>query len=221
MSTFPIHLTKDGGKQHTPEFRAINPQTRVPALVLDSGDVLTQSLAIIEYLDEIHPKPPLLPADPVERAKVRAFAQLIACDIHPLNNLAPLQYLRARAQAGAAGDRRLVSPLGDRGLQRARDDDRARPLCLRRAMSRSPTSVWCRRCQRAAAQGAARRIPEARRGRCRLPEACRPSTRRGRKTSPTPSDGERGACYNAPALHLTATKQPAWPTAISAGSFSG
>ena len=89
-----IHLTKDGGKQHTAEFRAINPQGRVPALVLDSGDILTQSLAIIEYLDETHTNPPLLPKDPVTRAKVRAFAQVIACDIHPLNNLVALQYLR-------------------------------------------------------------------------------------------------------------------------------
>jgi maleylpyruvate isomerase len=89
-----IHLTKDGGKQHGPEFRAINPQERVPALVLDSGGILTQSLAIIEYLDETHPKPPLLPPDPVDRANVRAFAQAIACDIHPLNNLIALQYLR-------------------------------------------------------------------------------------------------------------------------------
>jgi maleylpyruvate isomerase len=89
-----IHLTKDGGRQHAAEFRAVNPQERVPALVLDSGDVLTQSLAIIEYLDETHPKPALLPPDPVERAKVRAFAQAIACDIHPLNNLIALQYLR-------------------------------------------------------------------------------------------------------------------------------
>jgi maleylpyruvate isomerase len=88
-----IHLTKDGGRQRSGEFRAVNPQGRVPALVLDSGDVLTQSLAIIEYLDETHPKPPLLPPDPVKRAKVRAFAQLIACDIHPLNNLIALQYL--------------------------------------------------------------------------------------------------------------------------------
>ena len=89
-----IHLTKDGGKQHTPEYRAVNPQRRVPALELDGGEILTQSPAIIEYLDEIHPKPPFLPADPVERARVRAFAALIGCDIHPLNNLAPLQYLR-------------------------------------------------------------------------------------------------------------------------------
>jgi maleylpyruvate isomerase len=90
----PIHLTKDGGRQHSPEFRSVNQHGRVPALALDSGVVLTQSLAIIDYLDETHPKPPLLPADPVARAKVRAFAQIIACDIHPLNNLVALQYLR-------------------------------------------------------------------------------------------------------------------------------
>jgi maleylpyruvate isomerase len=90
----PIHLTKDGGVQHSPPFRSVNPQGRVPALALDNGDILTQSLAIIEYLDETHAKPPLLPADPVDRAKVRALADLIACDIHPLNNLIALQYLR-------------------------------------------------------------------------------------------------------------------------------
>ena len=89
-----IHLTKDGGRQRTPEFRAVNPQMRVPALELPGGEVLTQSLAIIEYLDEIHPEPPLLPADALARAKVRAVAQAVACDIHPLNNLAPLQYLK-------------------------------------------------------------------------------------------------------------------------------
>jgi maleylacetoacetate isomerase len=92
--TVPIHLIKEGGRQHTPEFRRINPQARVPALELSSGEVLTQSLAIIEYLDEVHPRPPLLPPDPVDRAQVRAVAQLIACDIHPLNNVAPLRYLK-------------------------------------------------------------------------------------------------------------------------------
>ena len=89
-----IHLTKDGGQQHKPEFHALNPQERVPALVLSSGEVLTQSLAIIEYLDEIEPEPSLLPADALERAKVRAIAQAVACDIHPLNNLIALQYLK-------------------------------------------------------------------------------------------------------------------------------
>jgi maleylpyruvate isomerase len=90
----PIHLTKDGGKQHSPEYRAINPQRRVPTLVLDNGETLIQSPAIIEYLEEVYPKPALLPADPVARAKIRAFAAVIGCDIHPLNNLAPLQYLK-------------------------------------------------------------------------------------------------------------------------------
>ena len=93
--TIPIHLQKDGGRNKRPEFRAINPLMRVPALALDSGEVLTQSLAIIEYLDEIHPQPPLLPRDPVARAKARALAQLIACDIHPLNNVSPLRYLKS------------------------------------------------------------------------------------------------------------------------------
>ena len=89
-----IHLTKDGGHQRTPEFRAVNPQMRVPVLALSGGEVLTQSLAIIEYLDEINPEPPLLPADAFDRAKMRALAQMIACDIHPLNNLVTLQYLK-------------------------------------------------------------------------------------------------------------------------------
>jgi maleylacetoacetate isomerase len=89
-----IHLQKQGGLNKRPEYRAVNPQMRVPALQLDSGDVLIQSLAIIEYLDEVYPKPPLLPRDPLERAKVRALAQMIACDIHPLNNTSPLRYLK-------------------------------------------------------------------------------------------------------------------------------
>jgi maleylpyruvate isomerase len=90
----PVHLTKEGGHNRRPEFRAVNPQMRVPALAFDDNKVLIQSLAIIEYLDETHPAPPLLPADPLGRAKVRALAQIIACDIHPLNNVAPLRYLK-------------------------------------------------------------------------------------------------------------------------------
>ncbi len=89
-----IHLQKQGGLNRKPEYRAINPQMRVPALKLDQGGVVIQSLAIIEYLDEAHPQPPLLPDDLIARAKVRAVAQLIACDIHPLNNLGPLRYLK-------------------------------------------------------------------------------------------------------------------------------
>jgi maleylacetoacetate isomerase len=90
----PIHLSKDGGRQKTPEYRAINPQMRVPALVLSNGDRLIQSLAIIEYLDETFPDPALLPVEAVERAQVRAVAQIIACDIHPINNTSTLSYLR-------------------------------------------------------------------------------------------------------------------------------
>lgn len=89
-----VHLTKDGGRQHSAEFNAVNPAKLVPALRLDGGDVLTQSLAIIDYLDETHPQPPLLPVDPVQRAKVRAVALTIACDIHPIDNLRVLQYLK-------------------------------------------------------------------------------------------------------------------------------
>jgi maleylpyruvate isomerase len=93
--TISIHLTKDGGQQFRPDYKAINPQARVPTLLLDGGEALTQSLAIIDYLDETHPEPPFLPADPVERARVRALAHTIACDIHPLNNLAPLKYIKS------------------------------------------------------------------------------------------------------------------------------
>lgn len=92
--TVPIHLIKDGGHNKRPEFRAVNPQMRVPVLVTDDGKVLIQSLAIIEYLDETHPEPALLPKHPLARAKVRGIAELIACDIHPLNNTSPLRYLK-------------------------------------------------------------------------------------------------------------------------------
>jgi maleylpyruvate isomerase len=103
--TTPVHLIKDGGHNKRPEFRAINPQMRVPALVTPSGEILIQSLAIIEYLDETHPQPPLLPRDPIARAKARALADLIACDIHPLNNVGPLRYLKnAMGQAQSAID---------------------------------------------------------------------------------------------------------------------
>ncbi len=92
--TIPVHLVKDGGHNRRPEFRAVNPQMRIPTLVAPTGDVLIQSLAIIEYLEEIQPNPPLLPKDPIARAEVRALADIVACDIHPLNNTSPLRYLK-------------------------------------------------------------------------------------------------------------------------------
>ncbi|MDF0605583.1 maleylacetoacetate isomerase [Neisseriaceae bacterium TC5R-5] len=89
----PVHLLKDGGQQHLPAYRAINPLGIVPSLATASGDTLTQSLAIMEYLEEICPEPALLPSNPLDRARVRALAHTIACDIHPLNNLRVLNYL--------------------------------------------------------------------------------------------------------------------------------
>lgn len=86
------HLRK--GEQRAPAYLALNPQGLLPSLVTDDGAVLTQSLAIIEYLDEIAPEPALLPAEPVLKAKVRAVAQAVACDIHPVQNLKVLQRLR-------------------------------------------------------------------------------------------------------------------------------
>jgi len=88
----PVHLLHEGGAQHSSEYQLVNPARLVPSLV-DSGDAVTQSLAIMEYLDESQPQPPLLPADALGRARVRGLAQTIACDIHPLNNLRVLQYL--------------------------------------------------------------------------------------------------------------------------------
>lgn len=89
----PVHLLRDGGEQHRDTYRALNPLCVVPVLQ-DGPLVLTQSLAIIEYLEETHPQPALLPATPAERARVRAIALAIACDIHPVNNLRVLQYLK-------------------------------------------------------------------------------------------------------------------------------
>ncbi|MGJ4926569.1 maleylacetoacetate isomerase [Bradyrhizobium sp. HKCCYLS2038] len=88
----PHHLRK--GEQRAPAYLALNPQGFVPALEDDSGTTLIQSLAIIEWLDETHPEPPLLPKDALRRAQVRAFAQVLACDTHPVQNLKVLARLR-------------------------------------------------------------------------------------------------------------------------------
>jgi maleylpyruvate isomerase len=92
FETVPVHLLRDGGEQLGADFLKLNPQGLVPAFE-DSGALLTQSLAIVEYLEETHPEPALLPTDPIERARVRALALAIACDIHPLNNLRVLNYI--------------------------------------------------------------------------------------------------------------------------------
>lgn len=90
----PVHLLRDGGEQHSDTYRQANPQQLVP--VLQHGQrTLRQSMAILEYLDEMWPEPPLLPATARDRQRVRALAQLVACDIHPLNNLRVLKYLKS------------------------------------------------------------------------------------------------------------------------------
>ena len=91
-----VHLVRDGGQQHAEDFHALNPQELIPVLV-DGQRVIRQSLAIIEYLDETRPEQPLLPANARDRARVRSLALLVACDIHPLNNLRVLQYLESEA----------------------------------------------------------------------------------------------------------------------------
>lgn len=87
-----VHLVRDGGEQHAAAYQALNPQQLVPTL-LHGGQTLVQSMAILEYLDEAFPGNPLLPPDAPGRARVRGLAQLVACDVHPLNNLRVMQYL--------------------------------------------------------------------------------------------------------------------------------
>lgn len=94
----PVHLVNHGGEHHFPQYRQLNPQGLVPTLV-DNEHILTQSLAIIEYLDEIFPTPALLPTIPLDKAHVRSLSFLIACDIHPLNNLRVINQLRTQFQA--------------------------------------------------------------------------------------------------------------------------
>ena len=100
-----IHLTRGGGEQFAAEFRRLNPQELVP-VIEDNGHVLTQSLAILEYLEETHPTPAILPKTPVERARVRALSLVMACEMHPLNNLRVLTYLTK--QMGVGEDAKLA-----------------------------------------------------------------------------------------------------------------
>lgn len=95
----PIHLLRDGGQQLKPEYRELNPDGIVPTFI-DGEDVLTQSLAIIEYLEETHPEPTLLPGTPLDRAFIRSVALQIACEIHPVDNLRVLKYLKHTLKVG-------------------------------------------------------------------------------------------------------------------------
>jgi len=126
-----VHLAK--GEQLAGDYLSVNPQGLVPALITDDGLVLSQSLAIIDWLDETHPVPPLLPADPNERARVRSIALAIACDIHPLNNLRVLNYLSNTLGVTAeqrTGWYRYWIDLGFEALEkRLAGDPRTGPFC--------------------------------------------------------------------------------------------
>src|SRR5689334_15441099 len=104
----PKHLIRGGGEQRQPDYLAVHPQGLVPALV-DDRFVVPQSLAICEYLEEIHPEPRLLPGSARDRATVRGMALAVACDIHPLNNLSTLQYLRHEFNADDAAISRWIA----------------------------------------------------------------------------------------------------------------
>lgn len=108
--THSHHLRR--GEQNAPEYRALHPQGFVPALEAD-GAVLIQSLAICEYLEETHPQPPLLPKDPMQRARVRAFAQVICCDIHPIQNLKVLRRLKSSGFGQDAIDQWAVQVISE------------------------------------------------------------------------------------------------------------
>ena len=184
-----VHLRR--GAQRADDYLAMNPQGLVPALVTDGGDVLTQSLAIIEWLDETYPQPPLLPADAAGRARVRALALAIACDIHPLNNLRVLNYLTGTLGATDAQKDGWYRYWCDVGLE-----------ALETQLAREPaTGTFChgeraddrRRLPRAAArQCAARRarsraVSDAARASRPLASRCRRSRPRRRRGSRTPS----------------------------------
>lgn len=115
FDSVPKHLLRDGGEQKKPDYLAVNPQGLVPALA-DDGFVIPQSMAICEYLEEIHPEPRLLPGSARDRATVRAMALGIACDVHPLNNLGVTQYLRTEFQADPAAVQRWIAHWIHRGF---------------------------------------------------------------------------------------------------------
>jgi maleylacetoacetate isomerase len=110
-----VDLRAAASAQRSAQFLAVNPEGLVPVLV-DGGQAISQSLAIAEYLEETHPTPPLLPAAPLDRARVRALALAIACDVHPLNNLRVLNYLRAELNQGDVGVDRWYAHWIGRGL---------------------------------------------------------------------------------------------------------
>lgn len=126
----PVHLVK--GEHKKEEYLKVSPTRLVPSLVTDGGDVLGQSMAIIEYLDETNPAVPLLPTDPLDRAHVRALAQLVACEIHPLNNLRVLKYLVNELKVGEEAKNEWYRHWVREGLE-----------AFERELARRPVSTYC------------------------------------------------------------------------------
>jgi maleylacetoacetate isomerase len=135
----PLALAR--GEHHRPEYQSVNPQGLVPALV-DDGQVLTQSLAIIEYLEEKHPRPPLLPRDLLGRARVRSLSLLVACEIHPLNNLRVLNYLRGSLAQSEEGVTTWYRHWIAEGLSKL-ERELTRPESGKFAHGDSPTMADC------------------------------------------------------------------------------
>ncbi|EIF31992.1 maleylacetoacetate isomerase [Burkholderia sp. Ch1-1] len=130
----PVHLVRNGGEQLTPTYRKVNRDAPVPALV-DENQVILQSLAIVEYLEEKHPEPPRLPKDPLSRAYVRSIALQIACEIHPLDNPRVLKYLRndigASEEAKSTWYRHWIEAGFSTLEQRLASDARTGQFCYR------------------------------------------------------------------------------------------
>ncbi|MGA7817493.1 maleylacetoacetate isomerase [Caballeronia sp.] len=129
----PIHLLRDGGEQLKPDYRALSPDGIVPTLI-DGDHVINQSLAIIEYLEETHPEPALLPGTPADRAFIRAIALQVACEIHPLNNTRVLQYLTTEVKLDDAAKNAWYARWVESGLdaleRRLERDPRVGTLCF-------------------------------------------------------------------------------------------
>lgn len=138
----PVHLSRGGGEQFGAEFRALNPQSLVPVFV-DDGVALSQSLAIIEYLDERYPTPPLLPESIEDRARARQIALAIACDIHPLNNLRVLKRLTQDMGISDAAKNDWVRHWVDLGFRALEDDLAAQPRKGSFCIGERPTIADC------------------------------------------------------------------------------
>jgi maleylpyruvate isomerase len=130
----PVHLLRDGGQQLKPDYRELNPDGIVPTFI-DGDDVLTQSLAIIEYLEETHPEPTLLPGTPLDRAFIRSVALQIACEIHPVDNLRVLKYLKHTLKVGDEAKDAWYRHWLESGFEslerRLANDSRVGTLCFR------------------------------------------------------------------------------------------